>query len=1233
MNTIKVHLNSRNFFLLSAALFIGSLIFHLGFGEYFHSSEYHEKKIADNLTREVVEQEESMIDVLDSLSVLNLVSFSEFPLNKEYPWFVFRNGRILLWSDYHFVPDYYLVEGEYVYRTIQFDRSIYVVRKWTVKNGFNNFEVFTLIPIYQSYRLQNQYLDEVYNPEIFKNNDVSISLSEESGFYPIYLQGNLLISVTVGDRYSYGTELYNSLVGIGYGLAFLALAIALFLQYQSLEGSNRIRFGFIAILSYWGVLKLIMFAFDFPNSLISFDFFDAQYFAVSWFERSFADMLINTFLITIFSVYVFANFRQFRFIQYLSSDRCSPFVKLLAGAILMLLTIIAINYQYLQIKTIYFNSQISFDVTNSLMIDKFRAFSFLVFVLVSISTSLFLHVSQRIFKMLFDSNLRFLLAVAVGSLLFLLLTHFSFLNTGNLLLLTIAVVLVLHYSNLPSALVRNNYRSAIYMLSLIVLNAGIATWCITEFEKERELIRMRKFANELIEDSDNLAEFLIYEASDDIANDPFIATRMANPFLSKETVVKKIRRNYINSYLNKYGIDIWLYNANGDGIPVFGSEVGYNEIVDRYVNDANATDYKGLYHVARNTSLERNRYVSFIPVSRYEKVVGYIILDFRQQKLVPQQAFPELLTDNRFAVNSETRFEYAIYAQSSLIQKLGEFPYPERLKTSNLPDGWYESGYLHLAVTNAEDEVAVVSIEANYWDQLISNFSFLLVVLLVPLAVVYIVLAFRNYFQQRELSYTAKIQIYLNLAFFIPLLLVTVTTLSMITSSYRTALIESKLRESRSLAAKMAVTLDEYLIGSVNEDELTERLNNLVSYGTVDANIYDVSGRLISTTQPEVFSAALISTYLNPQVISEVVESGNYRSLKTENIGTLEYYSTYSAIRSNETDRLLGVVGIPFFQSESTLEQSRIEALTTIINLFVLIFLAALVATYLTSRWLTYPLTLLRQKLEHVSFAQQNDPLRWDSDDEIGLLVDEYNNMLVKLEESKEALARSQKESAWREVAQQVAHEIKNPLTPMKLTLQKLQRNLGDVEGDSEKVKESLRNLLAQLNTLNDIVTSFSDFAKMPIPKSEQVNLNEVIREGVDLFESDSGLNISLDFHEDNIVILSDRKLMGRIISNILINASQSRKNGQEVVNLKVKTEAVHNDNVVRLSFSDDGRGIPEEIKEKVFMPKFSTKSEGSGIGLAVAKHGVEHGGGSIYVESEEGQGTTFVIEFPRLHG
>mgnify|MGYP001824555599 CR=1 FL=1 len=226
-------------------------------------------------------------------------------------------------------------------------------------------------------------------------------------------------------------------------------------------------------------------------------------------------------------------------------------------------------------------------------------------------------------------------------------------------------------------------------------------------------------------------------------------------------------------------------------------------------------------------------------------------------------------------------------------------------------------------------------------------------------------------------------------------------------------------------------------------------------------------------------------------------------------------------------------------------------------------------------------------------------------------------------------MARSQKESAWREVAQQVAHEIKNPLTPMKLTLQKLQRNLVSGNETSEQVKGSLQNLLHQLNTLNDIVTSFSDFAKMPIPKSEKVDLVEVIKNTVALFEGDKTLKIDLHFHAQPVFIRTDKKLMGRIVSNIMINASQSLKQGQAYVKVDITTEIMANSSMVKVSFKDNGKGIPSDIKERVFMPKFSTKSEGSGIGLAVAKHGVEHGGGNIWVDSVEDEGTTFVIEFP----
>jgi len=240
--------------------------------------------------------------------------------------------------------------------------------------------------------------------------------------------------------------------------------------------------------------------------------------------------------------------------------------------------------------------------------------------------------------------------------------------------------------------------------------------------------------------------------------------------------------------------------------------------------------------------------------------------------------------------------------------------------------------------------------------------------------------------------------------------------------------------------------------------------------------------------------------------------------------------------------------------------------------------------------------------------------------------------MLIKLDESKDALARSQKESAWREVAQQVAHEIKNPLTPMKLTIQKLQRSLGRDKESSQQLAGDLENLLDQLNTLNDIVTSFSEFAKMPIPKAEQVDVIKVVNEVCSIFSSDKSLDIELHFHAEKALIMSDKKLMGRIISNMLINSKQSRNSGQEQVKVEITTDYLEKNGLLRLSFKDNGRGIPAEIKDRIFMPKFSTKDEGSGIGLAVAKHGVEHGGGSIWVESSENEGTTFIIEFPAIN-
>ena len=220
--------------------------------------------------------------------------------------------------------------------------------------------------------------------------------------------------------------------------------------------------------------------------------------------------------------------------------------------------------------------------------------------------------------------------------------------------------------------------------------------------------------------------------------------------------------------------------------------------------------------------------------------------------------------------------------------------------------------------------------------------------------------------------------------------------------------------------------------------------------------------------------------------------------------------------------------------------------------------------------------------------------------------------MLIKLEASKEALARSQKESAWREVAQQVAHEIKNPLTPMKLTLQKLEQSIDLKDNDSNQIASTVKNLLNQLQMLNDIVTSFSEFAKMPIPKNAKMNLAVVLRDLKAFFDSEEHIDLELQLHADEVYITADRKLMSRIISNVIINAGQSRKEGQKVVTVNITTEQVLAKNAVQIVIRDNGTGMSQDVVERVFIPRFSTKKEGSGIGLAVAKHGIEHAGGII---------------------
>ena len=334
------------------------------------------------------------------------------------------------------------------------------------------------------------------------------------------------------------------------------------------------------------------------------------------------------------------------------------------------------------------------------------------------------------------------------------------------------------------------------------------------------------------------------------------------------------------------------------------------------------------------------------------------------------------------------------------------------------------------------------------------------------------------------------------------------------------------------------------------------------------------------------------------------------------------------------TGPILGYVGIPFFDSEKELNTKLTELFTTILNIFTLMFLLFLGLAFVAARQLTAPLKLITEKLTQTTLTGENELLDYrSSDDEIGLLVREYNAMLTKLEASKRELAAQEKEAAWREMARQVAHEIKNPLTPMKLSLQFLQKAIAERRANAEElIGRIAQTLITQIDVLSDIATSFSTFTNLPAMRPERLDAAAILRRCAALHQPDTEdgaleLHLPPDAETGRYVVFADENLLVRTFNNLLINARQAVPDGREP-HIQVSLEAVGAGSV-RVAIRDNGAGIPEEVRDKVFVPNFTTKASGSGIGLAVAKRGIESAGGKIWFETEVDKGTNFFIELP----
>ena len=1141
--------------------------------------------------------------------------------NRHY-FYLLYGDRLLLWSDNVLVPPLRLMRETADTRLIKVSGADYIIRRWTLTNGAH---LVGQIPLARQYTIRNDYLNPEWNRRIFPRANISILEPTASIGTPVCISGDCYFRISIlpdepgANEQSRGMAIACIAAGIG-GLFF-------FLWRRSeLIGRTRPDLAFVMLLAGTWLIRFAMTQLDFPGRFIRFDLFDPQYFASSDLNRSLGDLLLN--VIVLFSVcyYLFRNYFRFGSVRFLVTR---PVLRPVVALIAALLFFFSILFPSILIQTIYNNSGIVLDIAQSLRFDALRITAQVALILSWVCTFMIAHICMRL---LIASSARYAVPIylIVGAVVFAIINEVSGQMYRPTLAIGIAFFLVIYLTGFYRRLRRVSYATFAYLFTVILTLAIASTVTIHEFTRKEKIENQFRFASNYLIDRDYFAEYLLQDAARKIAADAFIQSRIASPFLSKEAIRQKVRQVFLPSYFNKYDVEILLFGPGGT--PINNRTPGsFSELLSSYDADG-STPRDGVYYASNPASDITQRYLVVSEIMRSGMPAGYVVLELLLKKIIPENVYPELLIDNRFQQYFRTHdISYAVYGRG-LLYSSGTFNYERMFRREYLGDpdihlhGIVLGDHVHVAVEDGNNRVAVVSSPVEPPHFVLANFSFLLVLGLSVLLVFVLIQGLITLISGSTLFFSARIQLMLNLAFFVPLFVVSATTLRLTSQASQEQLNSEYLAKSRSFGTQLEVMLTQY-----TDPEERDALNfenqvaDLARMFNLDANVYDPEGHLLASSQPAIFTNGLASPYSDEDAVRSI-RQGENQMIITEQVGNLNYNVSYVSLKSPITGTLIGILGVPFFQSQASLEKIQIRVLANILNVFAVIFIVLIVLSYAVSEWLTFPLHFITRSLSRTSLTKTNQPLRWDARDEIGLMVKEYNQMLYKLGESKAELEQSQRERAWREIAQQVAHEIKNPLTPMKLTLQQLERHLKNGDDVREKIPKALESLMSQVDTLNDIASSFSSFAKMPVPDIQRVELIGLLKRIVDL-HGQSGA-ITFRHSEDDVEVLGDPPLLGLVFSNIILNAFHAAR-PRTPIRVDIALERV--DDIWRISFQDNGKGIEQEVADRVFVPHFSTKRSGSGLGMAISRQGIEQMNGSIYFTSTPGEGTTFFVELPAI--
>ena len=1164
-------------------------------------------------------------------------------VDKQYGVLIYERNHpfsehLTFWSDQSSIlPDSFLLKPDGNYFATLSNGQFEVI-----KHSFNQLlpyplTVVALIPVRTQYFISPENLKPAFVGFPSAENRVRITAGP-SPFPVRNREGQTLFYLTKTESY-HAAKFSLLLLLVVFAGVLLLMVVIHNMAHGIAEKYSRLA-GIVFLVLTLICIRIITYYFPGIFHFRQYELFDPTIYSSNFILRSLGDLLINALLFCWIVLFIQQEIGEYRIPLFrVFSKRALVII-----GTMTLLVIITFLFADI-VQSLVADARISFNVTNAFSLTIYSVISFIVLAALALSYFIFTQILLRLIKDYLAGNLLIISIVvaAIG------LADLTFHNETKLVELDIDVLiwllcyLWLMIRNIVTGL-RFRLNISEIMFWLFIFSGSISVIIIFE-NKKIERDQRIGLAERLAEQSDPSSEILISSSliyfGNDLLQNQF--DRFRNPVENHYLKDSLINSN-VSRYLTKYDTKIYTYDSTEK--PLYNQEpVSFDTLNTIFKLQGKPTTIPNLMYYEKTYNEFSYIYKKQIENSA-GKTEGYIFVQAESKSYKTEGLAPQLTQQRKeYLPQYSPVYSYAIYNDNELVTYFNNYPFPTELDDSLLPRQDYEqrknNGYDELWHIASDNEIIVIAKRDNLLIEAITLFAYLFSAFLILVALFWlssVLIQTRLHWSQLkrflELNIRSQIQttiIFVSLFLF---LVIGVSTIFFLINRYNRNNQDRLSASLKVITGEISTRLQAFQntanmsnpVKQMPREDLDRIINNVAEIHNADINLYNINGSLIVSSNPFIYTKGILSDQMNPVAYYYMNHLGSIEFFNQEKMGDLSFQSIYCPLRSGK-GRSTAYINIPSFNTEDELNDEISRFLVTIINLNVFIFLmAGTIAVFLTNR-ITTSFSLISEKMKQVNLSKTNELIEWKKNDEIGGLIREYNKMVAKLVESASALAKSEREGAWREMARQVAHEIKNPLTPMKLSIQYLQKaNNSEAPNVKELTASVAKTLVEQIDHLSKIASDFSQFAHIGNPQNEVLDLHEMLSSLTSLYETMENVLFKWVPVREKILIYADKTQINRLFTNLLQNALEACHNRETCV-ISV-SEELHSGNII-VRIRDNGEGIPEQMRSKIFIPNFTTKSSGTGLGLAMSQTIVEQAKGRIWFETVENAGTTFFIELP----